>query len=155
MSQNRPRSVAPRPVALVQPSRLDPDGATGPTRGQARGGRWRRVGPGLYVPSAVDDDRPEQRIVEAAARLPPEGAVTGWAAGRLLGAGYLDGQLPDGSTRLPVPLAIGPRARLRPAPGVRLLRNDLPRAATGVRPTDRRGASVPRHATAAGAKSTV
>jgi hypothetical protein len=128
MSPNPAAWAAPRPVVLVQPSRLDPNGATGPTRGQARGGRWRRVGPGLYVPSAVSADLPEQRIAEAAARLPPGGAVTGWAAGRLLGAGYLDGLMPDGRTRLPVPLAIGARARLRPGPGVRLLRNDLPRA---------------------------
>jgi len=128
MSQNRSGGAAPRPVALVRPTRLDPSGSTGPTRGQARGGQWRRVGQGLYVPAHVPDDLPEQRIAEAAARLPADGAVTGWAAGRLLGAGYLDGLMPDGRTRLPVPLATGSRARLRPAPGVRLLRNDLPGA---------------------------
>jgi len=128
MSQNRSGGTAPRPVVLVRPTRLDPTGTSGPTRGQARGGRWRRVGPGLYVPSGVSEELPEQRVVEAAARLPAEGAVTGWAAGRLLGAGYLDGLMPDGRTRLPVPLATGSRARLRPAPGVRLLRNHLPPA---------------------------
>lgn len=128
MSQSRRPGAAPRPVVLVRPSRLDPSGAAGPTRGQARGGRWRRVGQGLYVPSEVCDDLPEQRIVEAAARLPDDGAVTGWAAGRLLGAGYLDGLAPDGTTRLPVPLAIGARARLRRSPEVQLLRNALPEA---------------------------
>lgn len=128
MSQSRPRGAAPRPVVLIPPTRLDPTGADGPTRGQARGRRWRRVGPGLYVPAQVSDDLPEQRIIEAAARLPAEGAVTGWAAGRLLGAGYLDGLMPDGLTRLPVPLATGPRARLRPASEVLLLRNSLPAA---------------------------
>lgn len=137
MSQTRSAGSAPRPVALVRPTRLDPTGVTGPTRGQARGGRWRRTGQGFYVPAGVSDDLPEQRIVEAAARLPAEGAVTGWAAGRLLGAGYLDGLAPDGVARLPVPLAIGARARLRRSPGVRLLRNALPDAdvitALGVR----------------------
>lgn len=128
MNQTRSAGAAPRPVSLTRPTRLDPAGVTGPTRGQARGGRWRRVGQGFYVPSVVSDDLPEQRIVEAAARLPVEGAVTGWAAGRLLGAGYLDGLAPDGLTRLPVPLAVGPRARLRRSTEVQLLRHALPEA---------------------------
>ena len=126
MRTTRSAGASPRPLALIRPTRLDPTGVNGPTRGQARGGRWRRVGQGLYVPSEVCDELPEQRIVEAAARLPAEGAVTGWAAARLLGAGYLDGLKPDGVTRLPVPLALGARARLRRSPGVQLLRNALP-----------------------------
>lgn len=51
-------------------------------------------------------DRPEQRIVEAAARLGGIGAVTGWAALRMCGAAYFDGV--DGPRRIPVPL-VSPR----------------------------------------------
>lgn len=47
-------------------------------------------------------------------RLPADGAVTGWAACLLHGAALIDGLLPDGATPMPVPLAVGPRARLRP-----------------------------------------
>ena len=103
-SRHRWDPVAPAPRGLVAPVRLDPQGLTGPTRGAARGPGWRRSSQGLYVPAEVDADRPEQRIVEQAARLPAGGAVTGWAAFRLHGAAFFDGLLPDGRTRLPVPL---------------------------------------------------
>jgi hypothetical protein len=56
---------------------------------------------------------PEQRILEQAARLPPGGAVTGWAACRLAGAGLIDGLAADRRTALPVPLALGERGRVR------------------------------------------
>ena len=113
------------PSGLVRPVRLDPSGTTGPTRGQARGGRWRQTGHGFYVPSHVDGAVPEQRILEAAVHLPPEGAVTGWAGCRWLGAGYFDGRAPDGSTPLPVPLACGPDHRPRPDPRLHPLRDRL------------------------------
>ncbi|HSJ20116.1 MAG TPA: hypothetical protein VK964_06050 [Nocardioidaceae bacterium] len=54
------------------------------------------------------DDVPEQRVLEQAARLPPGGAVTGWASLRLHGATFFDGLAGDGRTRLPVPLNPGP-----------------------------------------------
>ncbi len=98
---------APHPGPLTWPVPLDPSGRAGPTRGQARGRAWRRTSHGLHVPSSVTDDRVEQRIVEAAGRLRRRGAVTGWAALRLHGAGYFDGLARDGRTRLPVPLAAG------------------------------------------------
>lgn len=121
--QSRPDS---RMVRVVQPLPLDPTGRAGPTRGQARGPSWRQTTHGFYVPSGVDSDRPEQRVAEQAMRLPPGGAVTGWAAGLLLGATYLDGLAPDGVTRLPVPLAIGPRGNIRGDDRVHLLRDVLP-----------------------------
>ena len=113
------------PARLVRPVPVDPNGRRGPTRGQAAGPRWRRTSHGLYVPASVDDGVPEQRILEQAARLPPEGAVTGWAACLLHGAALLDGRLPDGTTRQPVPLAVGPRARIAPDPGARLSHDRL------------------------------
>jgi very-short-patch-repair endonuclease len=74
----------------------------------------------------VDGTSAIQRVAEQSVRLPPGGAVTGWAAGVLLGADYLDGLAPDGLTRLPVPLAIGPTGHIRGDASVRLLRDVLP-----------------------------
>lgn len=70
--------------------RVDPDGIAGPTRGQARGGGWRRSSQGLYVPASVALT-PEQRIVEAAAVLAADEAVTGWAGLRWLGGAWFSG----------------------------------------------------------------
>jgi hypothetical protein len=112
-----------RPV-LVRPVRLDPSGRAGPTRGQARGPLWRSTGHGWYVPAGVTLS-PEQRILEAAVRLPPGGAVTGWAALRLLGAEDADGLAPDGRTELPVPLCTGRRRNIRPDRRVLVLRDPL------------------------------
>lgn len=120
---------ARRPAAStrpVLPVRVDPTGRGGPTRGQARGPSWRQSTYGFYVPSDVDSSRPVQRVAEQSVRLPPGGAVTGWAAGLLLGATYLDGRGPDGITPLPVPLAIGPAGNVRSDAAVLLLRDVLP-----------------------------
>lgn len=117
----------PPPRGLVRPSRLDPSGVTGPTSSQARGGKWRRTSYGFYVPSTStaklpDLLLPEQRILEQSMRLPPEGAVTGWASCRLFGATFFDGLLPDGRTLIPVPLATGPTARIRGDLAITVLR---------------------------------
>lgn len=121
--RGRPHSPAP---SIILPVPLDPTGRAGPTRGQARGAGWRQTSHGRYVPSHVDGSAPLQRVAEQAARLPPGGAVTGWAAGGLLGAAYLDGLAPDGVTRLPVPLAIGATGNIRGSDEVLLLRDELP-----------------------------
>jgi hypothetical protein len=76
----------------------------GPTKGQARGPHWRRTSENLYVPSSVQPGLVEQRIVEQGARV-RRGAITGWAALRLLGGGYFDGLAPDGRTPMRVPIA--------------------------------------------------
>ncbi|QVT78592.1 hypothetical protein ENKNEFLB_00970 [Nocardioides aquaticus] len=110
---------------VVHPVPVDPAGRAGPTRGQAAGPGWRRTSRGLFVPSSVSDELPEQRIAEQAARLPPGGAVTGWAACRLWGGSFFDGLAPDGRTRLPVPLDLGPVARLRPGAGALVVRTRL------------------------------
>ncbi|MDP3967001.1 MAG: hypothetical protein Q8Q02_01870 [Nocardioides sp.] len=104
----------PSPRGLVTPVPVDPDGWAGPTRGQARGPSWRRVGPGGYVPSTVVRTV-EQRILEEWHNLPGS-VVTGWAACRLWGAAYCDGLAPDGSER-PVPLWVPKGRSVRPRPG--------------------------------------
>lgn len=55
----------------------------------------------------------EQRILEAAVRLPAGGMVTGWAALRLAGAAYFDGLARDGRTPLPVPVLLPHASRIR------------------------------------------
>lgn len=81
------------------------------------GPHWRRTASGLYVRATADRGVVEQRILEEASRLPPGGAVTGWAALRLHGAGYFDGLAPDGRSELPVPLVVPAGTSLRPRTG--------------------------------------
>jgi hypothetical protein len=116
---------AGRPVGLVRPVAVDPDGRTGPTKGQARGPRWRRTSTGMYVPSQVERGKVEQRILEESCRLPDAGVVTGWAALRLHGARYFDGLADDGSTLLSVPLVVPPGTPLRRTHGVEVHRERL------------------------------
>lgn len=104
--------------------RVDPTGRTGPTRGQAAGPRWRQTSRGFHVPADVART-PGQRAAEQSRRLPVGGALTGWAALHLLGATYLDGFAPDGSTPQPVPLALGSRGNIRGSAEVELLREPL------------------------------
>lgn len=113
----------------MEPVPVDPTGTEGPTKGQARGPGWRRTSPGLYVPSSTSAS-PEQRILEQSRRLPPGGAVGGWAALRLHGAAWFDGSTlphgpavfetledaPVGGSR-PVPLWLPAGARMRPSAG--------------------------------------
>jgi hypothetical protein len=68
------------------------------------------------VPAHAHDGLVEQRIVEQGVRL-KQGAITGWAALRLLGGGYFDGLERDGRTRQPVQIAAN-GDRLRSGPGV-------------------------------------
>lgn len=93
--------------------RLDLTGLAGPTPGQARGRAWRRVGPGLYVPSSVDGQALDQRIVEAVLGCGEDAAATGWGALAWQGGRWFQG------TR-PVPVAIGDHRAVRARPGVGL-----------------------------------
>jgi hypothetical protein len=86
----RPPEVSGRP-GLVRPVRIDPSGADGPTRKQARGRAWRRCFNGLYVPSHVDGSDPQQRALEAASVVPSDGALTGWAALAWTNVRWIDG----------------------------------------------------------------
>lgn len=69
----------------------------------------------------------EQRILEESRRA-AGAVVTGWAALRLHGAGYFDGLAADGTSERPVDLAITPPSTLRPAPGIRIVREQVPDA---------------------------
>lgn len=109
---------------MVWPVALDPTGVDGPTRGAARGSRWRRSSHGLYVPATVEADQPEQRIVEAAAILPEIGGVTGWAGLRWAGGVWFDGRGPQGQPR-DVDLATC-YEDVRTRPGKRVCQERLP-----------------------------
>ncbi|MXG90002.1 hypothetical protein [Nocardioides flavescens] len=110
---------------MVVPVRTDPEGKAGPTADQARARAWRRVSRGLYVPSSVDSEVPEQRIVEAAACLPAAyGGVTGWAALRWAGATWFDGRDRLGAPQ-PVTLSIM-RTEIRSQPGIAVSAERLP-----------------------------
>jgi hypothetical protein len=114
----RPR-ISP-PTGLVLPVRVDSSGTIGPTRSQAQTPRWRRVAHGWYVDAAARPDTVEQHILEQASRLPPNGAVSGWASLRWRGAGFFDGLDMAGQRMLPVPLVMGVNGNLRPGPEVEL-----------------------------------
>lgn len=114
--------ICSRPSGLVLPSHLDPAGVDGPTKVQARSGRWEWVAPGWYAPS----DRPEcveQRILDAACRLRQGDAVTAWAALRWRGGAFFDGLGPGGEEELPVPLIAS--SSLKPLPGLTLSKAQL------------------------------
>lgn len=102
----------PPVFGLVTPVRVGSDG--GPTPDSAGGPRWRRTSHGLHVPVIVERTV-EQRIIEAAARLPDRGMVTGWAALRLAGAAYFEGR------GRAVPVLLAHTSRIR-APGVQVTR---------------------------------
>jgi hypothetical protein len=68
----------------------------------------------------------EQRILEAAQRLPAGGAVSGWASLRLAGANFCDGLARDGITELPVPLVGPPESNFRAGRGGTRHRQRLP-----------------------------
>ena len=117
--------IAPPVTGLVRPVRIDSSGRTGPTRGQARGPRWRIASPGLVVPSTVSDELVEQRILEAYARAGDRPVVSAWAALCLHGGGFFDGLARDGTTRLPVPIA-GNGDRLRSRDGIAVVEDRIP-----------------------------
>ncbi|MCW2764309.1 MAG: hypothetical protein JWO11_268 [Nocardioides sp.] len=107
----------PNRPQLVAPVCIDESGRCGPTTGHARGPGWRRSSRGLYVPSPVDGESADQRIVEAAAVLPEYGGVTGWAALSWLGGRWFTGTGWGGVRTLPVWLATG-GSDIRPQPGI-------------------------------------
>ena len=115
----------PSPAGLVRPVPVDPAGIDGPTAGQAKGPRWRRSSPRLYVPAEVDRSVVEQRILEEAQALPPYGVVTGWAALRLAGGGYFDGREPTDLHELPVPLLVPVDRKIRSRPGIVVVRRPV------------------------------
>lgn len=119
--EEHPWSRKVTPAVPVVPWRV---GTPQLTRSRARGRRVIRVGFAAYVSAEVDRSAPEQRVVEAALRLPPGGVVSGWAALRMHGVGFCDGR--DGAGEaVPVPLAVGTHGRVKDVEGVTLLRGLL------------------------------
>lgn len=100
------------------PVRVDPRGLAGPTQREAASAWWRSPIRGWHVPASVSDERTDQRIVEMAAGSPADAAVTGWAALAWMGARYFGGL--ERGERLPVPMALDNRRRMRPRPGIEL-----------------------------------
>lgn len=89
------------------------------------GPRWRRTSRGYYLPALGVPATPAQRIVEAAAALPPGAAIGGWAAAYACGADLLDG-LDDLTMRpLPVTMCLPPGLHRPPTPGRRYLQRRL------------------------------
>ncbi|MFS3128349.1 hypothetical protein ACLM5J_08075 [Nocardioides sp. Bht2] len=107
---------------IVVPTPVDPAGVIGPRAGAARGGRWRRTSPGLYVPADAEFDQPAQRIVEAGGHLGRYGGVTGWASLHLAGADWFGGTDQDGQDR-PVLIAVGPGRQCPDHPGAAFTRH--------------------------------
>ncbi len=113
-------SIGVTRAGAVAPQRVDPEGISGPTPGQARGPHWRRVSPGFYVPVETDSTVLDQRIVEAMAGTPDDAAVTGWASFGWRGARWFNGLAGDGNTPLHVPVALHQLRGVRRRAGVEL-----------------------------------
>jgi len=77
----------------------------------------------MYVPSDVDSNVVEQRILEQSARIRAYGAITAWAALRWHGATFFDGTTDGGRGELPVPLIS--HTRLCPDPRVTTTQEQL------------------------------
>ena len=77
----------------------------------------------MYVPSHVDNDVVEQRILEQSARIRSYGAITAWAALRWHGATFFDGTCDGGVGRLPVPLIS--HTKLNPDPRFTMTQDQL------------------------------
>lgn len=86
---------------------------------------WRRAFHDRYVWASTDGSHPRQRIRAAASVLPAGAAIGGWAAAYLHGANELDGVEAATRALVPVPLCVGPGDRIRPRPGLHLLRSQL------------------------------
>ena len=114
------RGVGPREgvrPGVVWPTRRDSTGRDGPTAWGTRSGAWRRVGDNLWVPAEVDGSDPAQRVVEACAKLPGWGGVTGWAALGWLGGVWFVGVDGNGEP-MAVPVAVGSGNRMRRRAGL-------------------------------------
>jgi hypothetical protein len=95
---------------------------------EVAGPLWRAPFRNVHVWSATDPDEPRQRALEAAALLPGEGAVGGWAAAAIGNNGELDGRGPSGNEKQPVLLCLPRSLRIRRSPDVLPWRSHLDQA---------------------------
>lgn len=105
-------AVRPREAAV-----LDEDGVAPHV---LRTRRWERTSRGLYVLAGIRRSA-AQRIVAAAALLPPDGVIGGWAAAHVHGVDLLDG-LGRRGEELPVDVLLPPGLHRQHLPGVRYRR---------------------------------
>lgn len=89
------------------------------------GSRWRSSWRGVHAPASIDGGSTAQRIAEAAALLPRDAAIGGWAAAWSWGAHEFDGRGASGGEQQPVPLVVPPPRRIRTRPGLLLIRSEL------------------------------
>jgi hypothetical protein len=116
-----------KPRRLDGPIRRSAALGLGVTDGALRGPGWFSPLRGVHQPAPSDRGTALARLRTAAAVLPSDGAVGGWAAALLLGAPYVDDVGLDGRRR-PVLLCVPRERRVRPRPGIEWLRAPLPRA---------------------------
>lgn len=90
---------------------------------EAAGPLWRSPYRGVHVWSATDASLARQRALDASGLVPPDGALGGWAAGRLGGVTEMDGR--SGAQLLPVTLCLPPERRRRRGQGIAALRSPL------------------------------
>lgn len=113
--------IAPGEDALVRPGRVADLRAAGVTGHElARSPLWVRPYRGVRAWAAAPTDHVLTVIHSAAALLPVDGAVGGWAAATLLGAAH--GVTPDPPV---VDLVVPPHRRLRPRRGIAVHRERL------------------------------
>lgn len=125
----KPAAVPPDELAaldeLVQRvAPYDVARAAGISRRELAGPLWRRTSRGRYIWSSRPAGAADVRIHAAAALLPPDGAVGGWAAAWLQRVSALDGAAPWGAP-YDVLLCVPPPRKLLRRPGVEVLRAPL------------------------------
>ncbi len=92
---------------------------------EVAGPLWRSPYRDVHVWSATDATSPRQRAIEAAALLPSEGAVGGWAAAAIGNDGELDGRGLSGQETQPVLLCLPRALRIRRDSSIRPFRSRL------------------------------
>ena len=113
--EDLPVAARPREAAV-----LDEDGVA---EHLLRTPRWQRTSRGLYVP-AGSSRTVTQRIIAAAALLPSDGSIGGWAAAYVHGVDQLDGCDPQ-LRELPVDVLLPPGLHRLHVPGVTYRRVSL------------------------------
>jgi hypothetical protein len=141
-----PRSVLPDRL-VTQPFGLSAAEAAGLTKYEVRGPLFRRATRGLYIWAGVDELDPMTRILAAVELLPEGAAIGGWASLYLQKTVDLDGDsdlrvqrtarlcpsrsrgsrlsLVPPASLAPVPVCVGPGARIRPRPEIDISRRLL------------------------------